>query len=111
LAQVYQRFAQKFDSDTSGVTQVAVASDVDVTAKTGYLPLKASLSGVASTPSRASLLTGGYRPDLAMSSTFATMLIAQMDLGSLSSTTPSTMYANDDDQKKKSALSMLSAVG
>ena len=103
LSQIYQHFAQKFSAtptvvaDAAPITSVTVgASAVDTTA--GLDALGATSSAYA--PS----VMSTFNTDTTTSSPFAAMVIAQMDVESLKS-------SGDDEQKKKSALSVIGLAG
>jgi hypothetical protein len=121
LAQVYDRFAQKFENAPNACMKTAKAAPA--TAKTasysnGTVPTgrvtgaslgkSFAMASLASSPVMSSLTR-----DTTMSSPFAAMMLAQMDWSDLalpSVEAPSTA-ANDDGGKKKSTFASVRAAG
>ena len=119
LAQVYQKFAQKFSHTqdvAAGPTQLASAAPPSAISAYDlpllHLPSVTGASTYASSPFSASSVMNAYKPDAGMSSPFAAMMLAQMDVDGLTSAHASaSTNANDDEQKKKSAISVLGMAG
>ncbi len=109
LSQIYQRFAQKFDEapDAKGavMAEATTARPAASLSVASVLPFSRSAAGVLSgTPSS---FAAPFTPDSSMSSPFAAMVLAQMDMGDLSALSSSGGYKSDDEQKKKSSIALM----
>ncbi|MDD5586102.1 MAG: transglycosylase SLT domain-containing protein [Alphaproteobacteria bacterium] len=119
LAQVYDRFAQKF-----GNAPVACAKTSRVASSSA---LAASASGDEAFAGRVTaadvgrsfamasltspLAMSSFRRDATMSSPFAAMMLAQMDMGDLALPSVTNTASRDDEEKKKSTLAVLGIAG
>jgi hypothetical protein len=107
LAQVYDRFAEKFNGSAASVV---ASGKTNTTRASRFVSQVASAHAVGASFAASSLGANGFRPDTSMTTPFATMMIAQMDVDSLSMTAKTEAPGGADAPKKKSALSLLGAV-
>ncbi len=111
VAQVYKRFAQKFEHSTSGssgATQFAgskTRSSYNVAAS-GVAGMNAPSSAAAMLP-----LTKSGKAASTMSSPVAAMMIAQMDADALTATARQSLYARDDENRRRSSVYATGIVG
>lgn len=113
LSQVYQRFAQKFEHSTSGATATQMAS-ASSTKMNKLASAQSATSSEYSAPlSFSSSLTDPLKTDMTMSSAFATMMIAQMDMDSISSLAGLSKAdsSKDDETRKRSVYPMSGIIG
>ncbi len=113
VAQVYKRFAQKFDRpirDDMGVTQIA---DAQTPSSYKTARLDRSLTNVPDISASSAMLplARGSKSASAMSSPFAAMMIAQMHVDSLTDLPARSRYNGDEYGKSRSPVSILGAVG
>ena len=113
LSQIYQHFAQKFDaapSAPSSTTMMAAnspsLSTSNVIALNGVIGMD-STGTVSATPSAYSALNA-YKPDATLASPFASMLLAQMDLGNYASSSSQDSSLTAEEQRKHGMGTMLS---
>lgn len=104
LAQVYQRFAQKFSQTPDVVTKnTSTAPSAVRTARLAMVAAPTSADSNDTSISLASLPStfSTIRRDAAVTSPFATMMLAQMDAGALTLPTSGSAVASENDEEKK----------
>ena len=112
LGEIYQHFAKKFEATpatTPSLPTTTVASAAPVpTQSSSVLSILSGTAPVSSSSTGTSVVAmNTTKPDPTLSSPFATMMLAQMDLGDMSSSAPTTFSKTAEDQRKHDVASML----